>query len=142
MNLYVDTSALIKSYIAEDGSGQVVELLNQHPLIGTVALTQAEMASALAKAGRMGFIEATDLESAWMEFNSHWATYIRLPISTLVVEQAAALCWRHGLRAYDAIHLASALAWKDVVGEQVIFACFDHALTKAASKEGLQVWPK
>lgn len=142
MNLYVDTSALIKNYVRETSSDQVIELLSQHPFIGTAALTQVEMASAMAKAGRLGWVEETDIESAWQDFISHWAAFIRLPLSAVIVEQAAAFCWRYGLRAYDAIHLASALTWKDVAGDEVIFACFDHALIKAAQKEGLQVWPE
>jgi predicted nucleic acid-binding protein len=142
MNLYVDTSALIKNYVRETSSDQVIELLSQHQFIGTSAITQAEMASAMSKAGRLRWVENDDIESAWQDFISHWAAFIRLPLSTGIIEQVAALCWRYGLRAYDAIHLASALTWKDVAGDEVIFACFDQALTKAARKEGLQVWPE
>jgi len=142
MNLYVDTSALIKNYVRETGSDQVVELLSQHPFIGTTALTQAEMASAMAKASRLGWVDEVDISSAWQDFLSHWPAFIRLPLSTGIVERAAGLCWRHGLRAYDAVHLASALVWKDVGGAEVVFACFDQALSKAARLEGLPAWPE
>ena len=134
MNLYVDTGALIKNYIRETSSDQVIELLSCHSFIGTAALTQAEMASAMTKARRLGWVEEADIEAAWQDFISHWASFIRLPLSTRNVEQAAALCWRYGLRAYDAIHLASALTWKGVGGDEVIFACFDQALHKSSSQ--------
>ena len=45
MSLYVDTSALIKKYIREAGSDEVIELLDAHSIIGTVTITQVAMAS-------------------------------------------------------------------------------------------------
>ena len=78
---------------------------------------------------------------AWQDFLSHWPAYIRMPVSAGIVERAASIAWQHGLRAYDSLHLASALAWKDITGDQVVFACYDRDLLKAARQEGLQVWP-
>ncbi len=140
MILYADTSALIKRYIREPGSEQVVETFDRFAMIGTSALTQAEMASAMAKAARLGWVSEPEITLAWQDFLSHWASYARVPASTMVVERAAAIAWRHGLRAYDAIQLASALGWKEMTGDEVLFACYDHNLLKAARQEGLQVW--
>jgi len=78
---------------------------------------------------------------AWQDFLSHWPAYIRMPVSAGIVERAASIAWQHGLRAYDSLHLASALAWKDITGDQVVFACYDRDLLKAARQEGFQVWP-
>lgn len=141
MNLYADTSALIKKYVRESGSEQAVAYFDQYPIIGTAALTQFEMASAMSKAMRLGWVEEPEILAAWQDFLSHWPAYVRLPISAGTVERAASMAWRHGLRAYDAVHLACALAWKDISGDEVIFACYDNNLLKAAQKEGLQVWP-
>ena len=142
MNLYADTSAIIKKYVREAGSEQVLAQFNQYPLIGTAALTQAEMASAMSKAVRLGWVAESEILIAWQDFLSHWPAYIRLPISAGVIERATSFAWRHGLRAYDSVHLASALACKDVTGDQVVFACYDENLLKAARGEGLQVWPE
>jgi uncharacterized protein len=142
MNLYVDTSALIKKYVNEAGSDQVVALFDQYPILGTAALTQVEMASAMAKAARLGWVDRAEITMVWQDFLSHWPAYTRLPVSPGIVERAASLAWRHTLRAYDSIHLASALAWKDVSGDHVIFACYDMNLVKAARLEGLHVWPE
>jgi predicted nucleic acid-binding protein len=141
MNLYADTSALIKKYVREPGSEQVIAYFSQYILIGTAALTQVEMASAMAKALRSGWVDEPGITMAWQDFLSHWPAYIRLPLSAGIVERAAAMTWKHNLRAYDAIHLACALAWKDVGGEEMVFACYDKNLLKAAGREGLQVWP-
>jgi len=141
MNLYADTSALIKKYVRESGSEQVIVQFSGYPLIGTAALTQVEIASAMAKAVRLGWVDEPEMIIAWQDFISHWPAYIRLPVSAGIVERAASIAWRHGLRAYDSLHLASALAWKDLTGDQVVFACYDGNLSKAARQEGLQIWP-
>jgi predicted nucleic acid-binding protein len=141
MNLYADTSALVKKYVREAGSEQVIAFFAQHPLIGTAVLTQAEVASAMSKALRSGWVDEPAILAAWQDFLSHWPAYVRLPISAGIVEHAAAIAQQYGLRAYDAIHLASALAWEDVTGDEVVFACYDENLAKAAGKEGLQIWP-
>ncbi len=140
MNLYIDTSALIKFYIREAGTEQVIALFNQQPLVATAALTQAEIASAMAKAIRLGWVEYDNVSLAWRDFLAHWSAYMRLPVSSMIIERAASIAWQHGLRAYDSVHLASALTWKDGIGSEVVFACYDKNLLKAAYQEGLTVW--
>jgi predicted nucleic acid-binding protein len=142
MILYADTSALVKKYVNEAGSGDVVSLLKQYPVIGTATLTQVEMAAALSKAVRQGWVDKAETLAAWKDFLSHWLSYMRLPVSAGIVERAAALAWRHGLRAYDSVHLASALTWQDAAGEEAVFACFDKNLLQAAHHEGLRIWPE
>jgi predicted nucleic acid-binding protein len=142
MILYADTSALVKKYVKEAGSGEVISLFTQHPVIGTATLTQAEMAAALSKAVRQGWVDESDGRIAWKDFLSHWLSYMRLPVSAGIVERAATLAWRQGLRAYDSIHLASSLTWQETAGEAVVFACFDRSLLQAAHHEGLHTWPE
>jgi uncharacterized protein len=142
MNLYSDTSALIKKYVKEVGSDQVINHFAEFPFIGTSALTLVEMASAMSKAARMRWVSETDIAIAWRDFQSHWPAYTRLPVSNAIMERSADLSWRQSLRAYEAIHLASAVVWKDITGDEVIFACYDRNLSEAARKEGLQIWPE
>jgi uncharacterized protein len=141
VSLYADTSALIKRYVHENGSEQVIALFDEFPIIGTAVLTQVEMASAMAKAVRLGWVDEAEIAAAWQDFISHWLSYTRLPNTTLILERAASLIWRHGLRAYDAVHLASAMVWKDMTRDEVTFACYDQNLELAARKEGLRTWP-
>ncbi len=141
MNMYVDTSALVKKYVNETNSDQVINYLNQFPIIGTTVLTQIEMASAISKAGRLGWIKESEMNTVWQDFLSHWQEYIRLPISSAVLERAISMIWKYGLRAYDASQLASALIWKDLTSDEITFACFDINLSQAAKLEGLWVWP-
>jgi len=52
------------------------------------------------------------------------------------------LAWDHGLRGYDAVQLASALTWRDALGQDIVLATFDHQLWEAAPRVGLQAWPE
>ena len=101
----------------------------------------AVVASTLVKSLNSGWEARSPILTAWQDFLAHWPAYIRLPVSAGIVEHAAAIAQQHDLRAYNAIHLASALAWEDVTGDEVVFACYDRNLAKAAGKEGLQIWP-
>lgn len=141
MILYTDTSALVKRYVREEGTEDVASLFEQHSQVAASVLTQAEMASALAKAVRMAWVNEQEGDQAWQDFLSHWPGFLRLPLSSGMIERAAALAWEHGLRADDAIHLACALALGEMSGEPVRFACYDHRLQEAARKDGLQTWP-
>jgi len=59
--LYLDTSALFKRYVEEDESEEVLERIDEAPVVGTALITQVEVAAALAQAvrqQRMGQNEA------------------------------------------------------------------------------------
>jgi predicted nucleic acid-binding protein len=142
MILYADTSALVKKYVREAGSEAVLTYFAGFETTATAALTLIEMAAALTKAARMGWVDETASQKTWRDFLAHWPAYIRMPISAGVVERAARLAWTHGLRAYDAAHLACAQVCLEVVGEELVFACYDRRLRAAASAEGLRVWPE
>jgi len=142
MILYTDTSALVKKYVQEAGSDQVLAFFQRFDAIGTASVTQVEMAAALAKAVRQSWVEESFMQLAWQDFLSHWPAYTRVPVTSGIIERASGLALKHGLRAYDAIQLACALTWQEVVGENTIFACFDQRLRQAARQEGLEAWPE
>ena len=43
---------------------------------------------------------------------------------------------------YDAVHLATAVAWREAVAEAPVLATYDRELWKAAAAQGLEVWPE
>ncbi|MCL5996710.1 MAG: type II toxin-antitoxin system VapC family toxin [Chloroflexi bacterium] len=59
-----------------------------------------------------------------------------------LMARADTLAWEHGLRGYDAVHLASAVIWREAPGESVTLATFDKQLWEAAPKAGLAIWPE
>ncbi len=142
MVLYVDTSALVKRYIAETGSEETVALINKASVIGAVVVTQVEMAAALAKATRLGWVERSEAQLAWQDFLGHWPAFVRLSVTSAVLALASHLVWQYGLRGCDALHLAAASSWQDALGETVTLATFNHELWESARKAGMAVWPE
>lgn len=62
--------------------------------------------------------------------------FLALAVTAEVLERAVVLAGTHGLRAYDAVQLACALAARDVDPRCAALASFDHDLLRAALAEG------
>jgi predicted nucleic acid-binding protein len=75
------------------------------------------------------------------KFNRSWPSLVRTRVTERLVRHAADLAWLHGLRGYDAIHLASAAAWQQALGQMVTVATFDQAMWTAAKNIGLNSFP-
>lgn len=141
MILYLDTSALVKRYIAEDGSQDVNRWIGQAAPASTSLITRAEMGAAITRAVRMRWITPQQGEIALQYFRSEWEMIARLPVHEATVLRADALACRHSLRGFDAIHLACALIYRESLGEPVSLATYDRLLWLAAQVEGLAVLP-
>ena len=72
MILYMDTSALVKGYIREARSEDVVSIIGRADAVGSSVLARVEMASALAKGIRLGWVEEKSASRAWKDFLAHW----------------------------------------------------------------------
>ena len=142
MILYLDTSVLVKRYVRETGSKEVVALIKRADTVGAVVLTQVEMAATLAKAARQEWVERKEAESAWQDFLEHWLSFTRLALTPATLERASRLAWEHGLRGYDALHFSAALTWQDTLETPVTMATFDRELWLAAQKRDMMVWPE
>lgn len=110
-------------------------------MVVTAALNQVEMAAALTKAIRQGWLEEATARETWQDFLTHWPSFVRLPITALSMRRAAALIWKHDLRADDALHLVCTLLLQDLLAQETVFA-YDKHLRHAAALEGLTLWPK
>jgi predicted nucleic acid-binding protein len=142
MIVYLDASALVKRYVAEAGSAEVGGLIDQAEAAGTSIISRAEVAAALAKAVRMRLLPRDEAASALEVFSRDWESLVRLQLTEVLVSRAASLAWNHGLRGYDAAHLASTLFWQDMLGAPVTVASYDRQLWEAAQANGLIAWPK
>lgn len=67
--------------------------------------------------------------------------YVAIAPAIRIIEAAAELIPRQGLRAYDAIQLASAVAARRADPACASFACFDESLRAAASASGFELVP-
>jgi hypothetical protein len=68
------------------------------------------------------------LRAALDELDTIWPTLDVHGVTDRLIQAAAKAARDHALRAYDAVHLAGALAFAD--GEEIAFACWDHELSK------------
>jgi len=142
MIVYLDTSALVKHYVQESDSEEVERVIGEARLVGTAAITRVEMAAALAKAVRMHLLSRDEAAEALSAFEAEWESLVRLQLHELLLARAASLAWERGLRGYDAVHMASALFWRDIVGEPVVLATYDRELWEEAVRSGLKVFPE
>ena len=142
MILYLDSSALVKRYVAEEGSEEVAAWSAEAEALATALVARVEVPAALAKAQRMGVLTAGGFRRAIQAFAEDWPDLVHLPFTEALASRAADLAVAHGLRGYDAVHLASALLLTELVDAPVAFAVFDRTLGKAAQAEGLGVLPE
>ncbi len=141
MILYLDASALVKRYVAELGSAEVNEVVGKAEMAGTALISRAEVAAALAKAVRMGALMLEDALASLQVFRNEWPDMVRVQVTETVIARADTLAWEHGLRGYDAVHLAAAAFWQDAMGQPMTMATFDRKLWVAAGRIGLEVCP-
>jgi len=144
--LYLDTSALMKLFVQEDGSAQVRALAKGGGgaavlLVSRLGYTEASVS--LARMVHLGRILAADLPHHLGILERYWEESIQeVELSEDVLRDACQLAQRFPLRTYDAIHLASAreakrlLSWFD--GE-VRFLAFDAGLVRAARALGFAI---
>ena len=143
--IYVDSSALVKRYVEEQESPDVVARLDRAPIVGTALITRVEVPAALKKAVRTGAMDPDEAEEAHRAFLEDWPDLTRIGVTDALAARAGDLAWRHDLRAYDAVQLAAALTWRDEredVEDELVFACYDRDLRGAATAENLPVWPE
>ena len=140
MILYVDTSALIKRYVDEDGSDDVIAWMREADLIGTALITRVEMAAAISRAIRGNRLPEQGALESLEEFRLDWLNFQHVNIDESLVSRADSLASVHALRGYDAVHLACALTWSELLGASVSLATFDKELREAAQKSGLGVF--
>jgi uncharacterized protein len=140
--LYVDTSALVKRYVREPGSDDVVALIDAAEVVGTTVISRVEMAAALARANRMDWLDRESAWQAWNAFLDQWLSFARLQVTATIVDRASTLAWEHGLRGYDAVHCAAAAIWQEVLDAPITLATYDRGLQAAAGRSGLATWPE
>jgi uncharacterized protein len=107
----------------------------------TAVISRAEIAAALGKAVRVDALTREEALAALQVFRNDWVDLVRIQVTEMVVARADLLAWDHGLRGYDAVQLASALAWQDALGETVTLATFHKHLWTVARSVGLARYP-
>jgi uncharacterized protein len=136
---YLDTSALIKRFVAEKGSPLVQTLVTRKGPIATAKITYAEVYAGLTRKLREGHLSDASYALACRHFEADWQAYIRVELQDDTLFLARDLIRRHPLRGFDAIHLASAISLKNALGEDITFAAADERVLRAAEAEDLKI---
>jgi len=110
LNVYFDTSAFLKLFILEPGSASVATAWNGADLLVAGRLMYAEARAGLAAAGRQSRLSPPDVAQAKADLQRFWHDLDIWEAVAPIVDQAGDLAEQHGLRGYDAVHLATALA--------------------------------
>lgn len=142
MTAYFDTSAVVRLYLDEGEHEQVRAMAA--PIL-TTELTRVEVSSAVWKKARMEHI-TTELATALdgliaFDLEQSDSRFALIPPDGAVLRSACEAVRRHGLRAYDAVQLATALVARASVPELTTFVTFDRGLRAAAAAEGFAVEP-
>jgi uncharacterized protein len=143
---YFDTSALIKRHVIEVGSAWV-RTITQPKAGHTIfisRLTAVEVVSAVTRRQRGGHLAASQGGAILGHFRRHLTARYQLVEVTQALAAAAMQAARtHGLRAYDAVHLATAIEANRIylaagLGPLTLVSA-DRELNAAAIAEGLTV---
>jgi predicted nucleic acid-binding protein len=146
---YFDTSALVKLYVAETGSGWVDDLVNARDSDGrpehVIALSKialVEVAAAVARRGRLGQLDPGRSEMLLAAFLADCATrFFTLAVLDDQLRLGITLTQRQPLRGYDAVHLSTALDLqrhlRDAGLAGVTFVSADATLCAVAQAEGM-----
>ena len=137
MTLYLDTSSLVKLYVAEPGSDAVRKLVDAASVVATSSIAYTETWAAMARRRRERALRPAAFASARKTFEAEWPKYFVVVVTLALCRQAAGFAERYRLRAYDSVHLA---AFAEVAREAGVrdtrFSSFDHSLNRAAQSLG------
>jgi predicted nucleic acid-binding protein len=138
---YLDTSWLVKIFVEEDESEEARAMAAEAVTTATSAVAYVEARAAFARKHREGSLSDDEHRELVATFEAHWPGYASIDVSREIISAAADLVDRYPLRGFDAIHLASALALRARLGDDVTFCAADRRLNAAAAAEGLRVAP-
>lgn len=144
MSIYADSSALVTLYADERGRDD----FGHEQAIAVSAIARVEVPSALWQKQRAGDLSpaqaaalVADFEADYLGDTGGAPRFAVVAARPDVLAEAARLCATHGLRAYDAVQLSSALTARAAAPDCSTFAAYDEQLRRAAAAEGFGLLP-
>jgi uncharacterized protein len=139
VSVYVDTSALLKWYVNEEGSEDFEAFAREEASLMTSAISRIEFASALARRLRRDELRPHHARSVISAFERDLVSgqvFVQ-PVSDTQVVRAVELVEQlgrsKGLRTLDALHLAAL-----TIGKAEMLATADHVMAECAGVLGLK----
>ena len=144
MTTFADSSTLVKLYIDEAEHEAVRSL----PGLVIAQLARVEVPAALWLKRRMGVLSDDEARLLALDFQADYSGTAQEPprfavvsVTTAVLDAAARYTAVHGLRAYDAVQLATARAARSADPDCTRMAVFDKTLRAAGATEGFELVP-
>ncbi len=123
--------------VIEQGSELAAELWGTRHRAASSILSYPEGRAALAAARRGSRLTASAYSRAREDFEAALSELLLVGIDEPLARHAGELAEELGLRGYDAVHLASALA----LGADTTLLTWDKDLSQAATRSGCAVAP-
>ena|SRR5882724_1309084 len=127
--LYLDASALVKRYVAEEGSEALIAAMGAAEGWAICRIGYVETARAVGLAAG---------KTAIGRLNADWPSFEVVEVDASLAEHAAELTLREELRSLGALHLAAALL---ISSDELTLATWDARLHRAAQSHGLSAFP-
>jgi len=134
----------VKLYADEEDSSAVRVLT----VVVVSCLARVEVPAAIWRKHRIGELATEDAAVLTGEFEADFfgdnhdeGRFAVVALPPILLDGAARLASSHGLRAYDAVQLASAGATRAADPRCATFACWDKTLRSAAAAEGFALVP-
>ena len=137
MILYLDTSSLVKLYVEEPASADVEGWVGLAEVTATSLIAYAEARAAFSRGFREHAYSSKDHKRLVSQFESDWKNFMAIHVTAELVRRAGDYAEKHGLRGFDAVHLASALTLSEKLASPVTFSCYDIRLQNASQREKL-----
>ena len=138
---YLETSALVKLYVREPGTEQLLKLVSRtgNHRFAVLTLSKVEFHSAIRRREREGDIDPLLAHRLLDRFGKHMETkFVKQVMNESVLDLAASLVGQHPLRAYDAVQLAGCLTLRaGSRPDSPTFISSDQRLIQVAKAEGL-----
>ncbi|MET0921118.1 MAG: type II toxin-antitoxin system VapC family toxin [Acidimicrobiia bacterium] len=134
MIAYFDTSAVVPLLVAEQGSSAAHAAWNAATRVASVRLVYPESRAALAQAHRSRRITTRQLRRAVDVLELICAQLDVVEVDDDLAHHAGELAEAHGLRGYDAVHLAAADRMRDA---ELVMVAGDRALLDATQRLGI-----
>lgn len=136
--LYLDTSALVKLYVREPFTNEMLQLAATHERLASHQILYVEFHATIARLGRESRVTDDQSRQIKQNFLATWPAITQVGLSSSFLERAAELAEGFALRGYDSLHLAAADLLRQTVPAPLVFACFDRHLNRAAKLLGMK----
>jgi uncharacterized protein len=129
--LYLDTSALVKRYVDEEGTELVLRRMDEDPewVVSAIARTETEITLC-----RLGF-DPEGTADLWQRVRDDWERCHVVPVDPACLQEAAKIGCRQEVRTLDALHLAAV----NRLPRPLLMLTFDRRQADAARSMALVV---